>query len=43
MTILARAAKALHLRTALFYAAVTSYFAGFFAAVEYAVASLVAG
>jgi hypothetical protein len=43
MTTLKQAAEALHLRTALLYAAVTSYFAGFFAAVEYALASLVAG
>jgi hypothetical protein len=43
MTMLHRAAQAIHLRTALLYAAVTTYFAGFFAAVEYALASLVVG
>ena len=43
MTRLTRAFEALHLRTALLYAAVTTYFAGFFAAVEYALASLVVG
>ncbi len=41
MTMLHRAFQALHLRTALFYAAVTTYFAGFLAAVEYALTSLV--
>ncbi len=43
MTTLNRAAEALHLRTAAFYAAVTTYFAGFLAAVEYALSSLVVG
>jgi hypothetical protein len=43
MTRLNRAIEALHLKTALLYAAVTTYFAGFFAAVEYALASLVVG
>jgi len=43
MTRLNRAIEALHLKMALLYAAVTTYFAGFFAAVEYALASLVVG
>ena len=43
MTKLIHAAKALQLRTALLYAGVTTYFAGFLAAVEYALASLVPG
>jgi hypothetical protein len=43
MTHLNRAIQALHPKTVLLYAAVTTYFAGFFAAVEYALASLVVG
>lgn len=40
MTRLRHAAEAAHLGQALLYAAITSYFAGFFVAVEYALARL---